>query len=213
MSHSGVSLAALQRLPTYLNYLKSLNGGSVEYISATTLASALDFGEVQVRKDLAAVSEDGKPKVGYPVTKLIYSIEEYLGYMQSNDAVIVGAGNLGRALLEYSGFKNYGLNILAAFDVDESLAGDTHTGKKILSLNKFDSFCREYNIRIGIITVPERAAQEICDMMVANKIEAIWNFAPTHLVVPSQVLVKNENMASSLAILSKHLKQKMSEIE
>ena len=109
-----ISKATLKRLPTYLAYLKSLPEGSSVNISATALAAGLHMGEVQVRKDLALVSSGGRPKIGYNRAALIADIEQFLGYGNTNDAVLIGAGKLGRALLGYSGFAEYGLNIVAA---------------------------------------------------------------------------------------------------
>ena len=201
----GVSKYILQRLTVYLVYLKSLPIDSPENISATTLASALKMGEVQVRKDLALVSSSGKPKIGYIVSDLTGDIEDFLGYNNLNNAVIIGAGKLGKALLDYDGFSDYGLNIVAAFDIDDSIVGETEKGKSIFSLEKFENLCKRMQIQIGIITVPKECAQSVCDLMIENGISAIWNFAPTHLNVPENILVQNENMASSLALLSNHL--------
>lgn len=198
----------LERLPLYLNYLKLLPEDSPKNISATSIAKALNMGEVNVRKDLAAISGSGKPKVGYIVTELIDEIETNLGYRDKRGTIIVGAGRLGRALLDYSGFAEYGINILAAFDTDESVCGETPGGKKILPLKDLEEFCEEYKVQIGIITVPATNAQKVCDLMIECGISSIWNFAPTHLNVRRNILVQNENMAASLAVLSSHLKWK-----
>jgi len=193
------------RLPSYLSYLKSLPEGDNEYVSATTVAMALGLNDVQVRKDLACVSKKGRPKLGYVTEELIKDIESFLGYDDLNDAIIVGAGRLGGALMSYDGFKEYGLNIVAAFDVDESKVGTEICGKKVLPMDKMAELCERMKIRIGIITVPAHAAQMVCDMLVKSGIYAIWNFAPTHLKVPDNILVQQENMAASLAVLSVHL--------
>ena len=112
-----ISKSVLKRLPGYHAYLKSLQNSDSPYISATAIANALDMGEVQVRKDLAMVSDGGRPKVGYVRERLIEDIEQFLGYDNTTDAILVGAGRLGQALLGYNGFDEYGLNILAAFDI------------------------------------------------------------------------------------------------
>ena len=205
MYRKTISPSVLNRLPLYLNYLRSLPAEGPEYISATALAGELGLGEVQVRKDLAEVCSQGRPKVGYPVTDLQSSIEEFLGYNNVNDAVIVGAGKLGMALLEYGGFRSYGLNVVAAFDADPTKLGTAPGGKSIVSVDRFENLCRRMQIKIGIITVPADAAQKVCDMMISAGIKAVWNFAPTHLKVPDGILVQNENMAASLARLSTHL--------
>lgn len=202
-----ISKQTLQRLPMYLSYIKGLPEDAPKNISATTIAEALQLNDVQVRKDLASVSSSGKPKVGYNVKDLIAELEAFLGYNDIDNAVIVGAGSLGKALLNYSGFKAYGLNIIAAFDLCEEPT--EFQGKTVFPIAQLESFCRKVNIHIGIITVPASSAQEICDLLVNSGIRAIWNFAPVHLVVPDGILVQNENMASSLALLSNHLREQM----
>jgi len=203
-----ISVQTLQRLPIYLHYMKSLSPDKNLNISAKSLGSALNLGEIQVRKDLSAVSDGGKPKIGYCTAELIHDIETYLGYNDVNDAVLVGTGKLGSALLSYEGFKAYGLNIVAAFDSDPSKCGKDESGKQILSVDKLENLCQRMKIKIGIITVPSAFAQDVCDKLMKCGVEAIWNFAPTHLSVQDGVLLKNENMASSLAVLSKHLSEK-----
>ena len=204
-----VSKAVLKRLPGYLAYLKSLPDTAPANISATALANALDMGEVQVRKDLAIVSDGGRPKGGYQREALIDDIEQFLGYGNTNDAVLIGAGKLGRALLGYSGFAEYGLNIVAAFDENDAIIGTSKSGKPIMHLSRLGEVCRRDQIKIGIITVPAEQAQSVCDLLISNGILAIWNFAPKHLNVPDHILVQNENMAASLALLCKHLNEQM----
>ena len=202
-----ISIHTLQRLPMYLSYIQGLPEDAPKNISATTIAEALQLNDVQVRKDLASVSSSGKPKVGYNVKDLIAELEAFLGYNDIDNAVIVGAGSLGKALLNYSGIKAYGLNIIAAFDLCEEPT--EFQGKTVFPIAQLGSFCRKVNVHIGIITVPASSAQEICDLLVESGIRAIWNFAPVHLVVPDGILVQNENMASSLALLSNHLREQM----
>ena len=210
MERKEISKAVLKRLPGYLTYLKASREGGSQYISATALANALGMGEVQVRKDLAMVSSGGKPKIGYLREALIDDIEQFLGYDNTTDAVIIGAGKLGQALCGYSGFEAYGLNIVAAFDVAPSR---THTdeGKPIFPITELERFTKDNKVLMGIITVPAAYAQEVCDRLIAGGIKAIWNFAPTHLEVPPNILVQNENMATSLAVLSMHLQAQMKE--
>ena len=210
MEPKKISKAVLKRLPGYLAYLKSLPDNAPPNISATTLANALGMGEVQVRKDLAMVSDGGRPKIGNQRESLAYDIEQFLGYDNTTDAVLIGAGKLGQALMGYVGFDDYGLNILAAFDVDPSL-NKTDEGKPVYHISRLESFCRTHKVLMGIITVPVDHAQEVADRLIAGGIKAIWNFAPTHLDVPSNILVQNENMATSLAVLSVHLQAQIKE--
>ena len=204
MERKEISKAVLKRLPGYLAYLKGIPDTASPYISATGLANALGMGEVQVRKDLAMVSDGGRPKIGYLRESLIEDISQFLGYDNTTDAILVGAGKLGQALLGYGGFEAYGLNILAAFDADPATE-KADEGRPIYHIDQMESFCRANKVLMGIITVPAAQAQSVCDQLIACGIKAVWNFAPTHLDVPGNILVQNENMATSLAVLSMHL--------
>lgn len=197
--------ATLGRLPAYLQYLKELDPALNSNISATIIAKDLGLGEVQVRKDLSAVSGAGRPKLGYKTSALIKRLEDVLGQNNVSKAIIVGAGKLGNALLEYNGFVNYGLEITAAFDVDESKIGNTEFGKPILLLDSLEEYCRDNQIKLAVITVPAKAAQTICDRLTKCGVTAIWNFAPCQLSVPDGIMLQQENLALSLA----HLKLQM----
>lgn len=199
-----LSTGLLRRLPLYLRYLQSLDE-SVVNISATTIANALQFGEVQVRKDLGAVSGKGRPKTGYDRLLLIETLHDYLGYNRTKKAVIFGAGKLGNALMSYSGFDDYGLKIVAAFDVKN--IGTSSSGKPVYPIDSFSAFCKQEKISIGIITVPSEFAQEVCNILTENGIKAIWNFAPAMLSAPPDVIIYEENMAASLALLSKQIEE------
>ena len=204
MDKCTISKATLGRLPSYLEFLRNLPPDKVPYISATAIAKHLGLGEVQVRKDLAAVSGAGKPKLGYVTAELVEKLEDFLGCNQLTSAVLVGAGKLGRALLQYDEFEKYGVKISAAFDSNEraiSLGSKT----EILPINQFEYFCKTKNIKLGIITVGEGSAQAVCDQMVKSGITAIWNFAPCKLNVPASILLQNENLALSLAHLNNQL--------
>ena len=211
MKLQSISTQTLHRIPLYLNYLRSLPEGGSENISATAIAEALGLNDVQVRKDLAQVSSGGRPKIGYVTKRLIADIEEFMGHNDTRSAIVAGAGNLGRALFSYGGFSEYGLELVAAFDVDASLIGTRIAGKPVLSFDRMRDLCQRMKIRIGIITVPADAAQQVCDQMVESGILAIWNFAPVHLNVPEGVLVRYENIACSLAVLAKRLNDKLIE--
>ena len=205
MKESFISRQTLERLPAYLNYLKSLPSNEFVNVSATYIANAMGLNHVQVRKDLAQVSTKGRPKLGYVTSELIDDIKKFLGYNKLNDAVLVGVGKLGGALLAYTGFAEYGFNIVAGFDCDKNIIGTEISGKKILPMDKLKSLCSQKKIHLAIITVPESSAQNICDILIDCGITGILNFAPTHLNVPKNILVQHENLALCLAVLSKHL--------
>lgn len=202
MSNQKIPESVLARLPVYLHYLKSLGVKRSDTISSAAIAKNLKLGEVQVRKDLALVSGAGKPKIGYYATELIEHIEIALGSEKCTNAVIVGAGKLGKALLCYEGFSEFGVHILAAFDVAPGGLENLPKGKTILPLSELESFCKNNLIKIGVITVPESQAQSVCDRLLACGVSAIWNFAPARLEVPPEIKLKNENMAASVAVLS-----------
>jgi redox-sensing transcriptional repressor len=205
-----LSLQAIRRMPVYMQYLRELQRDGEKTISAPAAAKSLSLNEVQVRKDFAAaVVSKGKNKVGFSVDELILGMENILGCNNINDAVLVGVGHLGKALLNYKGFQNYGLHIVAAFDTNPAQVHTEINRIKLLPTEKLSEMCRRLRIRIGIITVPADSAQVVCDQLVAGGVLAIWNFAPVHLSVPEDILLQNENMAASLALLSKHLMERL----
>ena len=204
MEQNKVSKATLGRVPAYLGYLKGLDE-SVTTISATSIAKNLCFGEVQVRKDRGAISATGKPRVGYLRQELTERLEDLLKAEDGN-AVIVGAGRLGMALLDYGGFEKYGISILSAFDPKVKKSELSKGGKPLLPLEELSSYCRENNVKLGVIAVPREAAQEVCDLLCENGIRAIWCFAPCRLYTPADVAVQYENLTLSLAHLKMQIK-------
>lgn len=204
MKQVEVSRATMGRIPIYLRYLKNTRQNT-ENISSTVLAKELGLGDVQVRKDLGAVSGAGRPKTGYNVGELIDALERFLGADENSMVVLVGAGKLGRALLDYSGFGDYGLGIAAAFDAAVTETQHSNSGKPIYSMELFDDYCRDNNVGIGVIAVPAGSAQNVCDRLLNNGIKAVWCFAPCTLNVPDEVPVQYENMALSLAYLNKRI--------
>ena len=211
---TAISKQALQRMPYYIRFLREMEAEGLTVVAAPAVAARLGLNEVQVRKDLATMSNGhGKPKAGFIIEELINNMEETLGYHNSNDAVLVGVGSLGRALLGYGGFAECGLNIVAAFDANPALAGKTVSGKRVFPMEKLRDMCSRMGVHIGIITVPAGAAQGVCDALVSAGVLAIWNFAPVHLQVPADILVQSENMAASLALLSNHLRDRFREAQ
>jgi redox-sensing transcriptional repressor len=204
-----ISKHALERLVRYLTHLKTITPAKGGNISATAIAEALELNQVQVRKDLACVSNGGKPKTGYVLADLITDLERFLNYDSVTDAVLLGVGNLGRALMAYTNFSECGLNIVAGFDINPQLIGTEINGKKIFHLNELGSVCHRLNIHIGIIAVPCSQAQAACDLMAAYGIRAIWNFSSANLSVPARVVVKNESMTASFVVLSQMLTQNL----
>jgi redox-sensing transcriptional repressor len=207
--HDTVPEPTLRRLPLYHRFLKDLAERGHERVSCTEIGLELALEPTQVRKDLEFAGVAGKPRVGYPLNALIEGIENFLGWKNVNEAFLVGAGNLGAALMGYPRFSDYGLNIIAAFDSDPNKVGHSIHGKEVLPLSKLPNLAQRMHILIGIITVPDKAAQQVADLMVAGGILAIWNFAPAQLRVPEHVIVHNENLYCSLASLSQKLAKKL----
>lgn len=205
MKSKNIYKKQLMRLPIYLNYLKSLPD-SVEYVSATKIGEAVGLGDVLVRKELAKVSSGGKRRVGYLRGQLIVDIEKYLDSNCVINAIVVGVGNLGTALLNYSGFQDAGVNVLAGFDLNTKKPA-AKTEKKIYSMDLLDTFCEENDVRIGIISTPASEAQMVCEKFINNDIDIIWNFAPVNLLAPEGITVKNENLTASLMTLRMHMKE------
>lgn len=198
---STIPVTSLQRLPVYLNYLKTLSGKR-EYISSGAIARALNMGEVLVRKDLAFTSAQGRTRVGYNTCELIAALEEYLGCNEIKNAVIFGAGGLGSALLAYGGFGNYGINIAAAFDNNPKKTGQTVGGKPVLAVEDAAEFVSEHNVKLAVICVPAKVAQSVANVLVGCGVKSILNFAPAQLSVPEGFNVRNIDVAANLAILS-----------
>ena len=206
MEPKPVSRKLLKRLPVYLNYLKNLPEDSSN-VSATAMAKALALGDVQVRKDLAKVSATGRRRTGRNRHQLMQDIEAYLNFAEETGTIVVGAGKLGRALLDYVGFEETGFNVMAGFDMEPSI-DISEGGKPIYPVNRLEHFCRHYDVHIGVIAVPAESAQEVCDSLIACGVRAIWNFAPVHLQVPEYVIVQSENLAVSLTSLRVQMKNR-----
>ncbi len=200
-----VSRPMLERLPVYASCLEKMIVSGMTSVSSARIARELELGEVQVRKELSIVSGTGKPRVGYNAEKLLSDIRSFIGEDEPSEAVIIGAGRLGCALLGYENFEESGVRIDAAFDRNEMDA--CFAGKKVYSIDDFIPYCKAHSVKIGIITVPAQEAQSVCDIMIEAGISAIWNFAPTTLKVPNTVTVVNEKLAISLSHLRQQINQ------
>jgi redox-sensing transcriptional repressor len=198
-------LPCVKRLPAYLQLLRELQAQGRQHVSGTILARVHHLEPVIVRKDLAWTGAVGTPRVGFDVTQLILAIERFLGWDNQARAVIVGVGSLGTALLGYQGFQNYGIRIVGAFDHDPNIIGTWVHGRKVQPVRQLPAFVRRGEIRLGILTVPEDAAQNSADLMVQAGIKGIWNFTPKPLQLPEPVVCQKEDLAEGLAVLSRRL--------
>ena len=202
-------LPSVRRLPAYLRLLNGLQASGQDQVSCTHIAEALGLVSVQVRKDLAITGIVGKPKVGYRIPELIAAIEVFLGWKNTQDAFLIGAGCLGSALLGYEGFSEFNLNILAGFDTDPNKIGKSIHGKEIFQMEKLPNLVKRMHVLIGILTVPAASAQEAADALVAAGVRAIWNYTAVSLHVPDNVVVEDTKLSASLAALSSRLAESL----
>ena len=208
MAATSVPEPTLRRLPKYYHYLRRTQEAGQEIISATQMAEDLGIHHTQVRKDLAATGSQGKPKVGHRVEDLLVSIEAFLNWNNFSEAFLVGAGNLGSALLGYTDFEKAGIRIVAAFDSSPAKVGKRVHGVEVFPMSQFEEQAELRRIAIGILTVPADRAQQIAEVMVRSGIQAIWNFAPITLDVPAEIIVENVELYASLAIFSRKLSER-----
>ncbi|MGI6609879.1 MAG: redox-sensing transcriptional repressor Rex [Limnochordia bacterium] len=212
LSQESVALPrpTLERLPAYYRVVAAVVKSGEAYVASSELGRRLQIDDAQVRRDLSCVWGKGRPGLGYKAADLLQRLEDVLGFNNITDAVLVGAGKLGLALCGYSGFRAYGIEIVAVFDADEAkvgqpLPGARSGGQAILPVDKLGDLVQRLRIQLGIITVPDAEAQAVADTMVEAGIMAIWNFAPVSLVVPSEIVVRNEDLAAGLATLQHYL--------
>jgi redox-sensing transcriptional repressor len=192
---------SVRRLPGYLNIVRAFQEEGGQYISSAAIAKELDMDAIQVRKDLSITGVLGKPQKGYPVDSLLAGIERFLGWDTLREAVLVGVGNLGSALLGYREFNLHGLAITAAFDTDHRKIGAAIQGVKIMNSRTMDVQIPGLGVKIAILAVPLDQAQETADVLVRAGIEGIWNFTGAKLAVPGHVAVQQEDLSSGFAML------------
>ncbi len=198
----------LRRIPLYHQILAEMQARGEAYVSSRHLAQFFRIDDTQVRKDVSLIGYKGKPKAGYSILGLKKAIEEFLGINYENTAILIGAGRLGSALSQYPGLAQYGLRLVAIFDNDPARTGSVLGAFTILPMESLQRVVRSFDVGIAIVCVPKDAAQAVAGRVVSLGIKAIWNFSPTQLTVPSDVIVRNENIAMGLAILSHYLKRR-----
>lgn len=202
-----IPIPTVKRFPSYLRILKQNQRAGIENISATVLADELGLKPIQVRKDISCTGIEGKPKVGFDIEELIASITHVLGWDNTADALIVGAGNLGKAIAQYEGFEAYGLRIVAAFDKDPAKVGMKVGNLTILPIEQINQYIKTNRVAIAVITVPASSAQAVADLLVKCGIRGIWNFAPKDLKLPDDVVMQRTDLATSFAVLSVKLRK------
>ncbi len=192
----------IKRYPRYLMSIKQKIKDGAAMVSSAVLAKEFNLDPVLTRKDLAMTGVQGTPRNGYPAKELAEAITRALGQDNKTMAVLIGVGSLGKALLGYQGFKEQNISISAAFDASPNLIGETVHGHTIHSMDKLAQVIKKNKIEIGILTVPNTAAQECADMLVRAGVRGIWNFTQTQLALPGSIAVERIDLAQSLAVLS-----------
>ncbi|MCC8134360.1 MAG: redox-sensing transcriptional repressor Rex [Tannerellaceae bacterium] len=195
----------LRRLPWYLAFVKLLKGKGETFVSSTQIAKEINVDSSQVAKDLSFVNISGKTRVGYEINALINVLEDFLGFTSQHKAFLFGVGSLGAALLQDSGLNQYGLDIVAGFDIREELAGTNINGIPVYHIQDFPSKQKEFGATIGIITVPVEKAQEVTEQIINGGIKALWNFTPFRIRVPEHIVVQNTSMYAHLAVMFNRL--------
>lgn len=195
----------LRRLPWYLSNIKLMKEKGEQYVSSTQISKEINIDASQIAKDLSYVNISGRTRVGYNIDALIEVLESFLGFTNMHKAFLFGVGSLGAALLQDSGLQHFGLEIVAAFDVNPQLVGKDLSGIPIFHSDEFETKMKEYDVNIGVLTVPINIAQEITDKMVDGGIKAVWNFTPFRIRVPENIVVQNTSLYAHLAVMFNRL--------
>ena len=196
-----ISMAVIKRLPKYYRYLQELMQNEVERISSKELGEKIGFTASQIRQDLNCFGDFGQQGYGYNVKELYAQIGLILGLDKEYKGIIVGAGNIGQAIANYSRFTQSGLTIEAIFDANPKLVGMKIRDVEINDIDKLEEYLSKNSINIGIICVPKLNAQKVCNKLIEGGVEGIWNFAPVDLHVPENIKVENVHLSESLLTL------------
>ena len=191
----------IRRLPWYLSYVRMLDRMGVEYVSSTQISKELNVQSSQIAKDLSFLNIRGKTPIGYEVSSLVHELADFLGFNQHHDAVVIGTGSLGTALMQDHGLEHYGLNIVAGFDVRDEVIGKQLGGVPVYDIAHLAVWQREHGVSIAILTVPVERAQQTADLAIASGMTALWNFTPYRIKAPEHVVIANTSIYAHLAII------------
>jgi len=191
----------IRRLPWYLSYVRMLDNMQVEYVSSTQISNELNVQSSQIAKDLSFLNIRGKTRIGYEVKSLVTVLEDFLGFNRHHNAVVIGTGSLGTALMQDHGLENYGLNIVAGFDVRSEVIGKKIGGVPVYDIDQLADWRQKNDVSIAILTVPVERAQETADLAIASGMTALWNFTPYRIKVSDNVIIANTSIYAHLAII------------
>ncbi len=196
---------ALRRLPWYLAYVTLLDERGIEYVSSTAISRELNVDASQIAKDLSWLNIKGKTRIGYEVKQLHHELQEFLGFKRRHNAVVLGVGSLGGSLIHDSGLANYGLNIVAGFDINKDVVGKTTCGVPVLDNSMLETTITKLNVEVGIITLPVDHAQEGADRLIKAGVKALWNFTPYRIRAPRGIVISNTSIYAHLAVMYNRL--------
>lgn len=191
----------LRRLPWYLAYVSLLQAKKIEFVSSTQISKQINVDAAQIAKDLSFLNIKGKTRIGYDVNRLVRELEDFLGFKKEHSTFMVGVGSLGAALIQDHGLSQYGLNIVAGFDVNPLRIGTSICGVPIYHVSELAQRQQEYNAEIGVLAVPVENAQEATDAMIAGGIKAVWNFTPFRITAPENIVLQNTSIYAHLAVM------------
>lgn len=203
-----VSNAIIRRLPRYRRYMGILQSKGIKKISSTELSEQIGYTASQIRQDLNTFGEFGQQGYGYEVDKLYKEINRILGLDREYKTVVVGVGNLGQAITNYTYYYKIGFNIMGLFDVNPKIIGNWINDVEVMDYAEIEKYIKDVSIDIGIICVNRENAQEVADRLVAAGVKGIWNFAPIDLDVPDDVALESVHLSDSLHTLSFLIKNK-----
>ena len=191
----------LRRLPWYLAYINLLNAKNIEYVSSTQISKDINVDAPQIANDLPSLHNKGKTRIGYEVKSLAKELEDFLGFKRVHNTFMMGVGSLGAALIQDSGLSQYGLRIVAGFDVNPLRIGTSICGVPIFHVSELKMRQQELNAEIGVLAVPVENAQEATDVMINGGIKAIWNFTPFRIKAPENIVIQNTSIYAHLAVM------------
>lgn len=200
-THPYVPEPAIRRLPWYLACVSRLRAQGVEYVSSTAISKQLNVDASQIAKDLSYLNIKGKTRIGYEVSELERELDDFLGFTRRHNAVMMGVGSLGRALISDSGLSRYGLDIVAGFDTDPAIIGTEIAGVPVYDIAELEARRPALDAEIAVIAVPVECAAQVADQCVEAGIKALWNFTPFHIKTSPEITIQNTSLYAHLAVM------------
>lgn len=198
----------LRRLPWYLAYVNMLQSQGIDYVSSTQISKDINVDSSKIAKDLSFLNIKGKTRIGYQVDNLAAELLNFLGFRQEHSAIMIGVGSLGAALIQDSGLIQYGLRIVAGFDINEEIIGKEICGVPVFNISELKEQQRIYKANIGILAVPVEHAQESADLLSECGVKAIWNFTPFRIKVDEDMVIQNTSIYAHLAVMYNRINAK-----